>query len=484
MAISSIIEQFTERKEPSVNDSAIAASPAKARKSRPRRPWWRRLFWPVILVVACSGASWWYVGHAKKTKPEATVTAAKAVAPVIVTITPATMRAMERTVSIVGSLYGQEEVTVAPKVEGRVLNVFHDMGDIVKPGDLLLKIDDTDFRLAVQEAQRGLELELSKLQLNMNQLALIDGPEAEKYILELPAIKRAQALQENAKRVRERYRNLPVGARTEEEKERYETEFTVAEANYQQIVLENKSNLASVRLKAAMLETAKQKLKDTEMLVPQQLQLQGRQITGSGSFVIAQRMVSVGEMVHLQGNNGTSLFRLVIADPLKLQATVPERHLSEVKVGQQVRLNVEAYPGKQFLGQVSRVNPTVDRTSRTFQIEVGVPNAERLLNAGSFAKGSIIVQKETPILTVPEEAILNFAGVIKVFVMRQGAAEGVAIKVGEKMVIAEQPHARTWVEVTGGLKANDQIITTGHTQLAEKAPVQVRSSVPVGTERK
>jgi multidrug efflux pump subunit AcrA (membrane-fusion protein) len=113
-----------------------------------------------------------------------------------------------------------------------------------------------------------------------------------------------------------------------------------------------------------------------------------------------------------------------------------------------------------------------------------VPNAERLLNAGSFAKGSIIVQKETPILTVPEEAILNFAGVIKVFVMRQGVAEGVGIKVGEKMVIAEQPHARTWVEVTGGLKANDQIITTGHTQLAEKTPVQVRSSAAVGTERK
>jgi RND family efflux transporter MFP subunit len=484
MSISSISEQSTERMDVSMNDSVVAATNAKINKSRPARSWWKRLLWPVILVVVCGGAGWWYVGHAKKVKPEATVTAAKDVAPVTVTVTPATMRTMERTVGVVGSLYGQEEVTVAPKVEGRVLNVFHDMGDIVKPGELLLKIDDTDFRLAVEEAQRALELELSKLQLKMNQLALIDGPEAEKYILELPAVKRAYALQENAKRVRERYRALPVGARTEEEMERFETEFTVAEANYQQIVLDTKSNVASVRLKAATLETARQKLKDTEMRVPQPLKMQGQQLAGSDSFVIAQRMVSVGEMVHLQGNNGTSLFRLVIADPLKLQATVPERHLSEVKVGQQVRLNVEAYPGKQFMGQVSRVNPTVDRTSRTFQIEVGIRNAERLLNAGSFAKGSIVVQKETPILTVPEEAILNFAGVIKVFVMRQGVAEGVGIKVGEKLVIHEQPHSRTWVEVIGELKANDQIITTGHTQLAEKTPVQIRTSAPTRPERK
>ncbi len=58
---------------------------------------------------------------------------------------------------------------------------------------------------------------------------------------------------------------------------------------------------------------------------------------------------------------------------------MPDRHRGEIRVGQPVDLEVEAYPGERFRGAVARVNPSVDRASRTFQVEVHVPNDDRRL---------------------------------------------------------------------------------------------------------
>ena len=60
-----------------------------------------------------------------------------------------TARSVRRTVSAVGSLYGRDEVNITPKVEGRVVKIHRDVGDVVRPGDVLLEIDPTDYQLAV-----------------------------------------------------------------------------------------------------------------------------------------------------------------------------------------------------------------------------------------------------------------------------------------------------------------------------------------------
>src|SRR5262245_31629029 len=70
---------------------------------------------------------------------------------VAVTVAPAAKKPIQRSVTMVGNLCGYEEVTITPKVEGRVVKIRHDVGDVVKPGDTLLEIEDTDYRLAVAE---------------------------------------------------------------------------------------------------------------------------------------------------------------------------------------------------------------------------------------------------------------------------------------------------------------------------------------------
>ena len=72
---------------------------------------------------------------------------------VVVTLAPVETREIQRVVEVVGSFRGLEEVTITPKVEGRVVKIHHDVGDMVAPGDVLMDIDPTDYKLAVEERQ-------------------------------------------------------------------------------------------------------------------------------------------------------------------------------------------------------------------------------------------------------------------------------------------------------------------------------------------
>ncbi len=82
-------------------------------------------------------------------------------------VTIDTVKAMsaKRTISVVGSLYGKDELGIMPEVEGRLVSLHKDVGDIVRGGELLAVIDEADYQLAVSEAERALEAELSRLGL-------------------------------------------------------------------------------------------------------------------------------------------------------------------------------------------------------------------------------------------------------------------------------------------------------------------------------
>ncbi len=72
---------------------------------------------------------------------------------------------MQRSSDAVGTFYGFDELTVAAEVSGRVAQVFHEVGDIVQPGDVLLQIDPTDYELAVEEKRREIELDATRIGL-------------------------------------------------------------------------------------------------------------------------------------------------------------------------------------------------------------------------------------------------------------------------------------------------------------------------------
>jgi RND family efflux transporter MFP subunit len=401
--------------------------------------------------------------------------------PVAVTVEPVVTRPVRRTVGVVGSLYGRDEITLTPKVDGPVLQVCCDVGDVVRPGQLLLQIDPTDYQLAVDEARRALELELARLGLpapagpfdEAGRRAL-DGRLRAFDVRALPAVQRAAALKRNA--AEKRARVLAIAASTEEERQQAATDEAVAAANYGQALLDAETGLASVRQRLAALATAEQHLKDTRILapLPQREGAEGDGDAAGLSYAVVQRSVGKGEVV--RNGFATPLLKLVLDRTLKLQAQLPERYLAVIEVGQAVELDVEAYPDRRFPGRVARINPSVDRVSRTFTAEVHVPNADRRLRAGCFVRADILLSRDDRALTVPEEALVSFAGVTKVFVLQGDVAREVPVQTGAALEAGDDRERRRWLEVQGDLRPDARVVTSGQSQLADGVAVRVRTT--------
>lgn len=421
---------------------------------------------PIVRLGCCAGLLAVICGCQRAGDVPAESKAAGGTVPAVaVTVVPVGRQLVERQIAAVGTLNGLEVVTVTPKVEGLVAAIYHDVGDRVPPNELLLELDATDYQLAVAEAERSLEQELAKLGLK-------EAPSDSFDIESLPSLVRARLLVENARRKFERVKSLAAQqAATNEELEQAETDVKVAEATLQQVQLDAASTLAAVKHRSAVLAQAEQRLAETRVRAPR------FGAAGAGEeqvqYVVAQRMVAVGEMV--RGFPASPAFELVLDHVLKLRMNVPERYLGEVRVEQEVRVRVDAYPRETFAARISRLNPTVDPQSRTFEVESLVPNPDFRLRHGGFAKAEIVTSTESEALVVPLESIVRFAGVTKVFRIRENRAQEVLVELGRQ--------GTGWVEVRGELNANDLVATSGMSKLANETPVTVRHPLAETAQR-
>jgi membrane fusion protein, multidrug efflux system len=320
---------------------------------------------------------------------DAEATAHDAVEPVVVTTQPAAIAKIERSVSLVGAFYANEEVAIAAQIETRVAAFEHDMGDRVKAGDVLVRLDDADLQASLREIQARLVK------------AHADNA-------------RAQVLKQQ-------------GIMAAEEAEKMRTEAIVLEAQ---------------------LDVVKVKIDRTVIRAP---------FTG----VIAERDTALGAVVKI----GQTLYKLVQDDPLKFRTPVPERFAGFLRMDQPIRVTVDAYPGRIFEGKITRINPTSETANRSITIEALVPNTERLLRPGFFAKGDLVYDPQGDVVVVPEKALTTFAGVTKVFVIANGKAEERAVRMG---VAVDDGR-----EITDGVKAGELVAVSNLDHLEQGAPVTV-----------
>src|SRR6185295_2706069 len=101
----------------------------------------------------------------------------------------------------------------------------------------------------------------------------------------------------------------------------------------------------------------------------------------------------------------------------------------------------------------------VDLASRTFDVEILVPNDKHELKTGNFAKASILTREDPAAMTVPTESLVTFAGVTKVFVVENGKSHGVEVATGMA--------GNGWYEIAGPLTVGQRVVTSGYTQLAD-----------------
>ncbi|MBI3838384.1 MAG: efflux RND transporter periplasmic adaptor subunit [Planctomycetia bacterium] len=372
-----------------------------------------------------------------------------------VTVQPVTFRPVQRTVGVVGTLHGYEEISLGAKVAGRVRKIAHDVSDRVRPGELLLEIEPTDFQLNVRQAQKALQVELAKL-------GLTELPSLRTDVTRVPTVVQAQLRRDNAERRLERAKALRASkAGTEEDLTEKMSEFRVAQAEYDNQVLVAKAGIAAIQVKQEALAIAQQQLQDTLIRVPAPSQpVPG--VDKGATYAITSRPVAEGSYVMV----GAELFKLVIDQPLKFRAPVPERKSGAVRLGQKADIYTAAFQHP-FPGEVTRINPAIDPQTRTFEVEILVPNTQAELKPGGFAKTAIVTDLDEHAATVPLESLVNFAGVSKIFLVVDGHAKEVPVTLGVQDT--------EWVEIASPtLPENSQVVTSGQTVIADGTAVAVR----------
>ncbi|HET8647120.1 MAG TPA: efflux RND transporter periplasmic adaptor subunit, partial [Vicinamibacteria bacterium] len=182
------------------------------------------------------------------------------------------------------------------------------------------------------------------------------------------------------------------------------------------MALQNVRNLqAQAAGRSASVALADKKLRDTLIRAP---------FAGQ----VKERLVSPGQYVRVQ----TPVMAIVDNDPLRVRLKVPERMAGWVAVGQAVRVQVEAYPGRSFQGKLSRLSPSVDPQTRAFDVEALLENADGLLKPGFFARATIASSHVDTALLVPEEALRYLYGVYKVYTVEKGALKETEVKLGAR----------------------------------------------------
>ena len=169
--------------------------------------------------------------------------------------------------------------------------------------------------------------------------------------------------------------------------------------------------------------------------------------------VLGLRLVSQGDYL----KTGQDIVTLWDLSQLKVDFRLPEATLSEVQVGQQIALSLDAFPEQRFNGEVHAIDPQIDLNGRSLLVRARIPNESGKLLAGQFARVTLILSRRENTLFVPESALVPQGKQQFVYKVEGGKAVWSEIVTGQRQ--------GSQVQVTEGLSAGEEVVTAGHLKL-------------------
>ncbi|MBF0592644.1 MAG: efflux RND transporter periplasmic adaptor subunit [Nitrospirae bacterium] len=342
-----------------------------------------------------------------------------------VATTPAIKTTLRPFVESTGSIEPFERVTVSSEVDGILRQLTVTEGARVAKGAVLARVNDSDLTLALKSA----ELALAQAEASLNNLR--------------GEFQRKDAL----------YKDQLV---TKQQFDDITTRLAIAESEAE-------------RAKAAMA-LSKQQLDKTIIYSP---------LSGA----VEVKKASAGDYVR----NGAPLVTIIQTDPVKLNFTVPEKAARTLHKGQEVTFRVDALPQGQFAGKVSAIYPSVDKKTRTIEVEAVVDNADGLLRPGYFAHVTLYMEHPRDCLAVPATALLYEGDSVKLYVVDGDKASQVMVKIGQSFTEEKSLDAPGGVsdtrlkrrslgeltEITQGVTAGQSVVVVGQQSLFDGARVKV-----------
>ena len=344
------------------------------------------------------------------------------------------------TVTANGTLAAYDQTTVSVKVPGRVRTISVDLGSVVSRGQVLAHVDSEDYRLRVQQAEASLAQARARLGLAP------DGTDDRVDPEKTATVRQARAVLDEARYARDRASRLvEQGVIAKAEFDTANAAFKVAEGRYQDAYEEIRNRQGMLAQRRSELGLARQQLKDTTVLAP----LDG---------IVQEKLTSVGEFLAA----GAPVVNIVRMDPLRLRAEIPERESRSVHTGQDVRVTVEGETSV-YVGKIMRLSPVIAEQNRMLVVEADVRNDGKL-RPGSFAHAEIVTNTAKMAVTVPNNAIVTFAGIEKVIVVQNGKALEKPITTGRR--------SPEFTEIVAGISVGEKVIVDpGNLQSGQ--PVEV-----------
>ena len=399
----------------------------------------------LLLATSCGGSK-------ANVRKDETNTSAQPAA-VEVTTAPAILRELPQFFEATGSLGGDEQTDVSPSIAGKVVAVGVEMGSYVKRGQTIVRLDDVDSKLRVEQAQAQVDQAKAALRQAEEKVGIRPGQSFD--MNKLPEVANARvALELAEKNLRRSEKLIESGdisrstydqqkAQRDQLKEQYETALSLARQN-NAAVMTARANVANAE---SQLNLARRNLSYTNVYSP---------IDG----YVADRPADLGEYV----STTTKIATIVRINPLRVRIDIPEQAIPVVNVGQSVSVTTSAWPDRNFSGRIARISPNVTPASRTLTVEAEVENASGALKPGQFATVRILQARAQPAVLVPSRAVRTESGVSRVFVIKDGRAQERLVQLGQT--------EGDLVEIKSGVAASENVATSNIEQLSDGMAVR------------
>jgi RND family efflux transporter MFP subunit len=375
----------------------------------------RKVLLSLVVLAVVGGGAWYYRYGGEDTAAATPATGGGGAAAgggarggrgaMTVETAAASRREVVDRITVVGNLIGEATVDVVPRVGGRIAQMPVKLGDRVSRGQLIAKMEDNEIREQVNQAEANLAVNRANVVARENDVKVSESTAARLQRSFDSGLISKQALEDTEARV--------STARSQLEVARAQVNQTQARIDELKITLGNTSVISPV------------------------------------DGFVGRRNLDVGAFA---GAN-TVMLSVVDISNVRMVANLVEKDFKRVQAGVDAVVEVDAFPGESFRGQVSRVAPVFDPATRTASMEIEVPNPGFRLKPGMYARVQLTADRRAEALTVPRAAIVDIEGKRGVFLIESDLAKFHEVRTGLSDGAV--------MEVIDGLTEGQRVVTTG-----------------------
>lgn len=321
-------------------------------------------------------------------------------------------------------------VNLFSRVDGYIAKIHVDKGDFVKANQLLVEVDHTDYQHAVNQAKANLAAAKAK-------------------------VTQQEAAVRNTKLTLDRMQALIKDQFVSQQ------DLDNAQVNFDGAV--------------AALESLQAQVKQMDVALAQaETNLAYSYIRAPFAGYVAERNLDPGAYVTSATASTSTMSRGMLSlhdiDTVRILIEVVEKDIPLVKIGQKAEVRAEAYPDRVFDGTVTRIVQALNRATRTMTVEIDLPNKDRQLKGGMFARVEALVGTHHNAIQIPIDAVSRLEDAQYVYVVREGKAQRVNVEIGLR--------DENRVEITKGLNGEEQVIVSGKDLVHDGTPVQTQPLPP------